>query len=202
MPDVFEVLAAAHREIEWLLERLQAMIGGAAEASAELREQGASLAGALISAVSLHEAAEEEYFWPAVREKVADGDWLADGGVEQETEARKVLAELDGMAPDDPRFIPLMTQFNRAARAHVAYEEQRVWPGLRTALSPEQAGELGEKLARAAKAAPARPDPRTPPSPAPLQAAAPAARPPASSGTRHQGAAARPGHSAASAVLR
>lgn len=156
MPDAFEVLGAAHREVEWLLERLQAMIGGSAEASAELREQGGSLAGALISAVSLHEAAEEKYFWSAVREKVADGEWLAAGAVKQETEARKVLAELNEMAPGDPRFILLMTQFNRAVRAHVAYEEQRVWPGLRAVLSADEAGQLGEKLARAAMAAPAR----------------------------------------------
>jgi hemerythrin superfamily protein len=199
MPDAFEVLGAAHREVEWLLERLQAMIGGAAEASAELREQGGSLAGALISAVSLHEAAEEEYFWPAVTEKVADGEWLAAGGVEQETEARKVLAELDGMAPGDPRFILLMTQFNRAARAHVAYEEQRVWPGLRAVLSADEAGQLGEKLARAAKAAPAasaaRPGPAE--SSGPGRAAAGKLR-----DARHQGAATRPGTAQRSAVLR
>ena len=174
MPDAFEVLGAAHREVEWLLERLQAMIGGAAEASAELREQGGSLAGALISAVSLHEAAEEEYFWPAVTEKVADGEWLAAGGVEQETEARKVLAELDGMAPDDQQFVPLMTKFAHAARAHISYEEQQVWAGLRTALSAGQATALGEKLARATKAGPTRPHPHTPPSPAVLKAAGPA----------------------------
>jgi hypothetical protein len=28
---------------------------------------------------------------------------LAEGGIEQETEGKKVLAELDGMAPDDPQ---------------------------------------------------------------------------------------------------
>jgi hypothetical protein len=157
MLDVFEVLGAAHREVEQMLDRMQYLIGGAAEPTAELREQGGSLADALISAVSLHEAAEEEYFWPAVREKVADGEWLAADGVEQETEARKMLAELDEMAPGNPRFIPLMTQFNRAARAHIAYEEQRVWPGFRAVLSADEAGRLGEKLARAARVGPGRP---------------------------------------------
>jgi hypothetical protein len=155
MLDVFEVLGAGHREVEQMLDRMQYLIGGVAEPTAELREQGGSLARVLISAVSLHEAAEEEYFWPAVREKVADGEWLAAGGVEQETEARKVLAELDEMAPGDPRFIPLLTQFNRAARAHVAYEEQRVWPGFRAVLSADEAGRLGEKLARRQGPAPA-----------------------------------------------
>jgi Hemerythrin HHE cation binding domain len=174
MPDVFEVLGTAHRELEQMLDRMQYLIGGAAEPTAELREQGGSLAAAMISAVSQHEAAEEEYFWPAVKEKVTGRDSLAAGGIEQENEAMKVLAELDGMAPGNPRFIPLMTQFNHAARAHIAYEERRVWPDLRAALSPSEAGQLGEKLARAAKAGPTRPHPHTPPSPALLNAAGPA----------------------------
>jgi hypothetical protein len=156
MPDVFEVLGAAHREVEQMLDRMLYLIGGAAEPTAELREQGGSLAGAVVSAVSRHEAVEEQHFWPAVKEKAADGDPLAAGGARQQTEAREMLTELDGMAPGDPRFIPLMIRFNRAARAHIAYEERQVWPGLRAALTADEAGQLGEELAAAAKASPGR----------------------------------------------
>jgi hypothetical protein len=67
-----------------------------------------------------------------------------------------MLTEPDGTAPGDPVFIPLMTRFSRAARAHIAYEEQQVWPGLRTALPADDAGWLGEELAAAAKALPGR----------------------------------------------
>jgi len=52
-------------DVEQMLDRLQAMMVAAAESAAELREQGGSLADTLISAVSQHEAAQEEYFWPA-----------------------------------------------------------------------------------------------------------------------------------------
>jgi Hemerythrin HHE cation binding domain len=169
MPDVFEVLGTAHREVEQMLDRMHALMG----APAELREQGGALADTLISAVSQHEAAEEQYFWPAVKEKVSDGDSLAAGGIEQETEGKKVLAELDGMAPDDPQFIPLMTKFAHAARAHIAYEEQQVWPSFRAALPADEANGLGAKLASAAQAGPTRPHPHTPPSPAVLKAAGP-----------------------------
>jgi hypothetical protein len=169
MPDVFEVLGAAHREVEQMLDRMQAMMS----VPAELRDQGGALADTLISAVSQHEAAEEEYFWPTVKEKVADGDSLAAGGIEQETEGKQVLGKLDGMAPDDEQFAPLMTKFAHA-RAHISYEEQQVWAALRTALSADQATALGGKLARATKAGPTRPHPHTPPSPAVLKAAGPA----------------------------
>jgi|BarGraNGADG00312_2_1021985.scaffolds.fasta_scaffold04933_2 hypothetical protein len=55
MPDVFEVLGAAHREVEQMLDRMQVMMS----VPAELRDQGGALADTLISAVSQHEAAEE-----------------------------------------------------------------------------------------------------------------------------------------------
>lgn len=170
MPDVFEVLGAAHREVEQMLDRMQALIG----APAKLRDQGGSLAGTLISAVSQHEAAEEEYFWPVVKKYAGDGGLLAAGGIQQEAEGKKVLAELDGMAPDDPQFVPLMTKFDHAARAHIAYEEQQVWPGLRAALPADEAYGLGAKLASATQAGPTRPHPHTPPSTVVLKAAGPA----------------------------
>jgi hemerythrin-like domain-containing protein len=170
MPDVFEVLGTAHRATEQMLDRMQAMMG----APAQLREEGGALADTLISAVSQHEAAEEQYFWPAVREKVSDGDSLAAGGIEQETEGKKVLAELDGTAPGDPQFTPLMTKFAHAARAHIAYEEQQVWPAFRAALPADDANRLGAEIASATQAGPTRPHPHTPPSPAVLKATGPA----------------------------
>jgi hemerythrin HHE cation binding domain-containing protein len=141
MPDVFEVLGTAHREVE----QMHAMMS----APAELKAYGGALAATLISAVSQHEAAEEAYFWPAVREKASDGDALAAGGIEQETEGKKVIAELGGMAPEDPQFIPLMTKFDHAARAHIAYEEQQVWPAFRAVLPSDEAISLGAKIASA-----------------------------------------------------
>jgi Hemerythrin HHE cation binding domain len=170
MPDVFEVLGAAHRDVEQMLDRMRALIG----APAELRDQGGSLADTLISSMSQHEAAEEQYFWPAVRKNAGDGGSLAAGGIEQETEGKELLAELDGMGADDPKFIPLMTKFDHAARAHIAYEEHQVWPSLRAALPADEANGLGARLASATQAGPTRPHPHTPPSPAVLKAAGPA----------------------------
>ena len=166
MPDVFEVLGAAHRDVEQMLDRMHALIG----APAELRDQGGTLADTLISAVSQHEAAEEQYFWPAVKQHAGDGVSLAADGIVQETEGKKVLAELDGMAPGDPKFVPLMTKFDHAARAHIAYEEQLVWPGLRAALPAHEAYGLGARLASTTQAGHSRPHPDTPPSPAMLKA--------------------------------
>ena len=67
-----------------------------------------------------------------------------------------------------------MTKFDHAARAHIAYEEQQVWPNLRAALPADKANGLGARLAGATHAGPTRPHPHTPPSPTVLKAAGPA----------------------------
>lgn len=173
MPDVFELLAADHAEVKQLLSRFETMIAGG-QPTPELIEHGGSMADTLVSNESQHEAAEEEHFWPAVKKLVPQGDSLAATAIDQETEAKQALAQLDGMAPDDARFIPLISQLVQAGRAHIDYEEQQVWPAFKDVLSPEQANELGEKVAQAKEKAPTRPHPHTPPNPAVLKGAGPA----------------------------
>jgi hypothetical protein len=119
---VFEVLETAHREVERMLEQMDALMAGPPE---RLHEEGGS------------------------------------------------LAELDGMAPSDQQFMPLMTKFSHPARAHISHEEQQVWPGVRAALPADEAIELGGKLDAAAMAGPTRPHPHTPANPAVLKAAGP-----------------------------
>ena len=67
----------------------------------------------------------------------------------------------------------MLGQFITAGREHIAFEEARVWPGLRSALTGTEAEELGEKLEQAKKAAPTRPHPGTPPSPGVLKTIGP-----------------------------
>ena len=129
----------------------------------------------LVIEESRHEAMEEIYFWPAVRDKVADGDKLAATAIEQEQEGKEVLDKLDKLDASEPEFERLVTTFIRAGREHITYEETRVWPALRTALTAEESSELGAKIEQGKKTAPTRPHPHTPPSPAVLKAAGPVA---------------------------
>jgi len=172
MPNVFEVLASDHQAVLAMLDRFESMIGPLDQPTQELSQQGGALADTLITAESKHEAVEEEYFWPAVKEKLpTNGESLATTAIEQESAAKKVLARLDGMSPDQREFVPLVTEFVTAARAHIAYEQEQVWPSLREVLSDAEAEELGGKIEAAKKLAPTRPHPHTPPNPAVLKTA-------------------------------
>jgi hypothetical protein len=61
-----------------------------------------------------------------------------------------------------------------AAREHIGYEEDVVWPMLREALTAAEAEDLGKDIAVAKEIAPTRPHPRIPPQPGVLKTAGPA----------------------------
>jgi hypothetical protein len=102
---------------------------------------------------SLHGAAEDRYFWPAVRERLPDGGKLASEASAQELSAGDALARLSRLDPDTDEFDQVVATLIPAARQHIEFEETRVWPALREELSSAEARQLGEKLGRARKAA-------------------------------------------------
>jgi hemerythrin-like domain-containing protein len=175
MADVFTVLAKDHEEVKGMLSELEkgpTKATGGGEDQLALRKK---MTEQLIIEESRHEAVEEMYFWPAVRDHLSDGDALADQATGQEQDAKQVLAELDKLDAGEAEFEKLLAKFITDAREHIAFEETQVWPGMRAALSSERAAELGEQIAEAKKTAPTRPHPHTPPSPGVLKAAGPVA---------------------------
>jgi hemerythrin superfamily protein len=171
MSDVFSVLRADHREVEEMLASLAGGPDGAAPIRSEARKQ---LTDKLIIESSKHEAAEEQYFWPTVRDHLPNGNQLADHAVDQETEAKHVLARLDKLSPGDAEFEDLLSKYIPAAREHIRYEEDAVWPALSDVLTTAQAEDLGKNITEAKKIAPTRPHPHLPPHPGVLKTGGPA----------------------------
>ena len=173
MPSMFEVLSRDHEKVKQMLSELEKGPTAANGASPDQLALRKKMAETLVIEESKHEAVEEMYFWPAVRDRLPDGGRLADEATGQEQEAKQVLARLDKSGADDPQFEKLLGQFITAGREHIAFEETRVWPGLRSALTSTEAEELGEKLEQAKKTAPTRPHPGTPPAPGVLKSTGP-----------------------------
>lgn len=174
MTDAFDVLAKDHQEVKQMLAELAQGPTAAAGASENALLLRKNMTQQLIIEESRHEAAEEMYFWPAVREHLPGGDALADEAVSQEQHAKEVLDKLDKLDATDPEFEQLIGTFSAAALEHITFEEDRVWPGLRGVLTEQAATELGDALITAKKAAPTRPHPHTPASPGVLKTAGPA----------------------------
>lgn len=175
MPDVFQVLKQDHDEVKAMLARLEEGQTAVTGATAEQLAHRQQLAEEVIIEESRHEAVEQQYFWPAVRQLGFDGERVADEAMEQEQEGELVLHELGKLDPDDLRFEELLTGFTSAARAHILFEEAHAWPLLRASITAEQAAHLGDRITKAKKLAPTRPHPHTPPNEGAFKTAGPAA---------------------------
>ncbi|MEU9885064.1 hemerythrin domain-containing protein [Sphaerisporangium sp. NPDC051011] len=173
MANVFEVLQRDHEMVKRLMLELESgpPLTGSAERESMLDRR--RQVDQLITEESKHEAVEEEYFWPVIRELVPGGNEMADHGIAQEQRGKFILDSLIDYRPGDTRSEDTLMGFISEAREHIAFEEEQVWPELRLVISPERSAELGVKIERAKRMAPTRPHPHTPPKPGLLKAASP-----------------------------
>ena len=174
MTDVFEVLGCDHEAVKRILHALESSPDNSTGATEIVLAGRKTVAERLIIESSAHETAEEQYLWPIVRDRLPDGNDLADQGIEQETVAKQMLNELGKLGGPEHEFDALIDTFILACRAHFEFEETRVWPGLRKVLSPDESQELGKKITKAKDRGPTRAHPRTPPTPAVLATLGPA----------------------------
>ena len=157
--DALTFLREDHKSVLGMLEVLDgAPTGSGAQASGL-----DTMVTNLVIAESQHEAIEEQFFWPAVRNALDDGDELADVAIAQEQEGKKLLQRLEDDEPGDPDYHEALQEFVKAAREHIAYEQDVVWPEIETALGRDELEKLGERLETAKKVAPTRPHSDTPP---------------------------------------
>lgn len=149
MVDAFGVLRRDHEKVERTLASLED--GPNAGSGADQVELIARrrLTQQLIADEAGHEAIEEQCFWPVVRARMPGGAALAEEAIGQERDASQALRKLDGLQAWDDGFEQLLREFITAAREHVTFEETKVWPGLREALSAEEVSELGDSLMKA-----------------------------------------------------
>jgi hemerythrin-like domain-containing protein len=157
--DALTFLREDHKSVLGMLEVLD---GAPSSAGAELSGLGTMVTN-LVIAESQHEAIEEQFFWPAVRDALEDGDELADEAIAQEQEGKRLLQRLEDGEPGDPDYQQALQEFVKAGREHISYEQDVVWPKFEAAVSKSDLEKLGEKLEAAKKIAPTRPHPDTPP---------------------------------------
>jgi hypothetical protein len=159
--DAIAYLTHDHDEVKAMLTRLESMPSASTGASKEQLEERKTIVEQLVIELSKHEAVEEEYFWPTVRESLASGDMMADKALRQEQEGKEALDKLCGMSPDNLDFERTLTSTRQDLLEHIRTEEE-VFAALQGSCSQKQLDELGEKLEKAKKMAPTRPHPHAP----------------------------------------
>jgi len=110
----------------------------------EKESQKAKLARQAIEELKIHDAIEEEIFYPAVREALPDEDILNEADEEHHM-VRIAIAELDNMEDDDERFEAKFTVLSEMVRHHIEEEEDEMFPKVKK--SEVDLEELGQRLA-------------------------------------------------------
>jgi hemerythrin superfamily protein len=112
--DAVALLKADHREVEDLFEQF-----GKSRSGAKKQQ----LAADICSALTIHAQIEEEIFYPAFLEATDDKDMHHEAIVEHEG-AKRLIAELDGMKPEDDYFDARVTVLSEMIKHHVKEEEK------------------------------------------------------------------------------
>lgn len=160
--DAIDLLKADHDEVLELLTRLEKAPTVAEGPSAGLLEARKELITRIVMAESQHEAVEEQYFWPMVRQEVPGGEALADRATDQESAAKHLLDAMDKAGPDQSDLDEMVERLLHEGRKHIAYEQDEVWPHVRSSVGADRLEDLGRKMADAKPKGPTRPHPETP----------------------------------------
>ena len=140
--DALTFLRQDHKSVLGMLEVLDEAPSGS---GAEISGLETMVTNPVI-AESQHEAIEEQFFWPAVRAALQDGDALADEAIKQEQDGKKLLQRLADGKPGEAEYHEALQQFVKTGREHIAYEQDAVRPRFEAAVSREHLDKLGESL--------------------------------------------------------
>lgn len=113
------MLEADHRMVEGLFSQIQEAKG----------EQRMSLVNELAEALQAHMEVEEEVVYPRI-EPVTGQESVTEGETEHDL-ARRTLAEMIALAPEEPGFEAALDALKAAIDHHVEDEEQKMFPQLR-----------------------------------------------------------------------
>jgi len=146
--DVVNVIGREHGVLRQLQQQLQTLPGATSGGTPDdLRRRVEALA-ALRDRLDAHEATESSVFWPAVRERLQDGEALAAHGLDQERAAERLFARLyseDAPAESSADYDELISDLVSALRKHLAFED-KVLSRTYDALSEQERVELGRRF--------------------------------------------------------
>jgi iron-sulfur cluster repair protein YtfE (RIC family) len=136
MADVTKMLEQDHREAEDLFAKIKETNGAAR----------AGLVTKLAGALKLHMQVEEKIVYPAIAKQVDDGDDMVDEATTEHEGARKALADVEKLSPNEPGFDGALEMLEAGISHHVAEEEEEVFPKFRESVSSAELNELGDEV--------------------------------------------------------
>ena len=132
IPDMAELITHEHRVIDGLLGTL-----------AGERDDRFSLAHRLIDEVAAHIAAEQQVFYPALRDIVPGGGAMANRGQEEHRRLRAALERIEAGHPGDGDFEGSLSDVRTLMAEHGQHQESEAIPALSRIIGPLAMGDMG-----------------------------------------------------------
>ncbi len=140
--DAIELLTSQHRETQDLFEQF----GSAGD---DDRKQ--EIAQEIIQDLMLHTTLEEEFFYPAIREKAPQLESQILEDYEEHHAVELLLQELQKLDPSHERFEAKVAVVRDNVEEHIEEEENELFPQVRDAFEEQALADLGEQMQQAAK---------------------------------------------------
>ena len=148
LPEPMEMLIADHREVQKMFKQFE-----------KLKQQDddqskRDLVDLTCAELKVHTQIEEEIFYPAAREALAEGDLVAEALVEHNS-AKELIAKLQDSSTDDEEYAATFTVLGEYVNHHIAEEQDEMFPKLKkadldwdalTAQMQERKGQLQEEM--------------------------------------------------------
>lgn len=147
--DVVLFLKEQHRQVEAGFEQVLGASG----------EQRKAAFLALRRLLAVHETAEEEVVHPAARRALPDGNVIVDARLQEENEAKRLLAGLEDVDVDSPDFVRQFTRLQSSVLSHARAEEQDEFERLALTLEQKELERMRKAVTLAEQMAPTRPHP-------------------------------------------
>jgi hemerythrin superfamily protein len=147
--DVVGFLKAQHEQIKALFAEVES-------ASGEDREEAFTRLRRLLA---VHETAEEEVVHPRAKRELPDGESVVSARLQEENEAKQVLAELETLEVNSTEFETKLATFRQDVEAHAEAEEQQEFAKLAAELDDAQLERMRNAVKLAEMTAPTHPHP-------------------------------------------
>lgn len=156
--DAISLLRADHRKVDALFERFERTTDRAVKLRREIVDE-------IIEELAKHAMVEEQFLYPALRERVPDEEDMVLQALEEHHVAKWLLLELHKLDAGAERFAAKVTVLTENIRHHVKEEERELFKLMKAAFTREELEDLGAMMEDAKAFAPTRPHPRAPDTP-------------------------------------
>lgn len=136
--NALELLKEDHRKVKKLLDQVESTTERAEKTRTELFDK-------IKSELEIHEAIEEEIFYPALKEHPKAKELVLEA-YEEHNVVEKLLGELESVSVEEERWAAVAKVMKENIEHHIEEEEGELFPKAKQALEEDELRELGERM--------------------------------------------------------